>query len=54
MKLLYIEDEEEKAKEIDEKKAKGEDLGLLAGIPIGIKDNICTKGINKSYIFIIT
>ncbi len=33
-----------KAKEIDEKFAKGEILSDLAGIPVGIKDNICTKG----------
>ena len=31
------------AKEIDEKLAKGENLHALAGIPIGIKDNISTK-----------
>ena len=33
-----------KAKEIEEKIANGENLGKLAGIPIGIKDNMCTKG----------
>ncbi len=33
----------EKAKELDEKVARGEELGALAGIPIGIKDNIMTK-----------
>lgn len=32
-----------KAKEIDERRANGEKLNPLAGIPIGIKDNICTK-----------
>ena len=31
------------AANIDKKLAKGEDLGRLAGIPIGIKDNIVTK-----------
>lgn len=34
-----------KAKEIDEKIAKGEKVGKLAGIPIAIKDNLCTNGI---------
>ncbi len=34
-----------RAKEIDAKIAAGEELGPLAGIPIGVKDNICTKGV---------
>lgn len=35
----------ERAQQVDAKIAAGEDIGLLAGIPIGIKDNLCTKGI---------
>ena len=35
----------DQAKRIDEKRDKGEQLAPLAGIPIAIKDNICTKGI---------
>ncbi len=37
-----------KAKEVDEKIARGETLGVLAGIPVGIKDNICTKGLKTT------
>ncbi|MBR2471125.1 MAG: Asp-tRNA(Asn)/Glu-tRNA(Gln) amidotransferase subunit GatA [Clostridia bacterium] len=33
------------AKAVDEKIAKGEELGALAGVPFAIKDNICTKDI---------
>jgi aspartyl-tRNA(Asn)/glutamyl-tRNA(Gln) amidotransferase subunit A len=35
----------EQAKQVDAKLAAGEELGLLAGIPIGVKDNMCTQGI---------
>ncbi|MCM8808883.1 MAG: Asp-tRNA(Asn)/Glu-tRNA(Gln) amidotransferase subunit GatA [Candidatus Omnitrophica bacterium] len=42
---LYINQEAiEEAKKVDEKIAKGENLKELEGIPISIKDNICTKG----------
>ena len=36
------------AAEIDEKRAKGEGLSPLAGIPMGIKDNISTKGLETT------
>ena len=36
------------AKEIDEKRKNGEKLSSLAGIPIGIKDNMCTKGVKTT------
>ncbi len=35
----------EEAKEIDRKIAKGEKTGILTGVPIAIKDNICVKGL---------
>lgn len=34
-----------KAQEVDQKRANGESLSMLAGLPIGIKDNISTKGL---------
>lgn len=36
------------AEETDKKIAAGEKLGTLAGIPGGIKDNMCTKGVRTS------
>jgi len=36
------------ARAIDEKRARGETLGPLAGVPIGIKDALCTRGLTTT------
>jgi len=36
---------EQQAAEIDQKRAAGEELGALAGVPIAVKDLLCTKGL---------
>jgi aspartyl-tRNA(Asn)/glutamyl-tRNA(Gln) amidotransferase subunit A len=43
---LYLAEKEalDRAKKIDDKLSRGEDPGRLAGIPIAIKDVMCTKG----------
>lgn len=35
----------EQAKQVDAQIATGEEIGWLAGIPTGIKDNMCTQGV---------
>ena len=45
---VLSEDANKKAEEIEEKINTGEITGEFAGIPIGIKDNMCTKGIKTT------
>ncbi len=41
---VFEQDAIAQAKAVDAKKARGEKLGVLAGVPVGIKDNILYKG----------
>jgi aspartyl-tRNA(Asn)/glutamyl-tRNA(Gln) amidotransferase subunit A len=36
------------AQRVDDRIAAGETIGLLAGIPLGIKDNLCTQGVTTT------
>ncbi len=33
-----------RARDLDRRRASGEDCGVLAGVPVAIKDNLCTRG----------
>jgi aspartyl-tRNA(Asn)/glutamyl-tRNA(Gln) amidotransferase subunit A len=45
--FLYIDEEgaHAAARAVDEKVARGEFAGLLAGVPVALKDNMCTRGV---------
>src|SRR5262245_45190587 len=38
----------ERAKEIDDRRAAGQALGKLGGLPVAIKDVICTQGVKTT------
>lgn len=47
---LFLTEEEafQKAEEVDRKIARGEPVGDLSGIPMGLKDILCTKGVRTT------
>jgi len=45
---LLEEQAKESAKRIDNLRSKGETLGALAGLPVAVKDNICTQGVRST------
>ncbi|MBF5066686.1 Asp-tRNA(Asn)/Glu-tRNA(Gln) amidotransferase GatCAB subunit A, partial [Salmonella enterica subsp. enterica serovar Istanbul] len=38
----------EQARAVDAKRARGEALGPLAGVPIALKDALCTRGVRTT------
>jgi len=46
--LLTEEKAYRQADDVDRKIAKGEDIGDLSGIPLGLKDILCTKGVRTT------
>ncbi|UCC67467.1 MAG: Asp-tRNA(Asn)/Glu-tRNA(Gln) amidotransferase subunit GatA [Armatimonadota bacterium] len=46
--LLTREEAERQASAVDERRARGEDLPALAGVPLALKDIFCTKGIETT------
>lgn len=46
--LVVAEKAKEAAAEVDRKVAAGEKVGALAGVPVGVKDVLCTEGIETT------
>src|SRR5579859_5226047 len=38
----------EQARAVDAKRARGEPLGALAGVPVALKDALCTRGVRTT------
>jgi aspartyl-tRNA(Asn)/glutamyl-tRNA(Gln) amidotransferase subunit A len=45
---VTAEEARQQAEAVDEKRAKGETLSPLAGVPIALKDNLCTTGVTTT------
>ncbi|MEA2932585.1 MAG: aspartyl-tRNA(Asn)/glutamyl-tRNA(Gln) amidotransferase subunit, partial [Actinomycetota bacterium] len=43
--LVMVDDAREAAAEVDREVAAGDDPGPLAGVPVAVKDNLCTRGV---------
>ena len=47
--ITLLEEQARKAaKRVDDRRSKGENLGALAGLPVAVKDNICTQGVRTT------
>ena len=47
--LAQMRDEaRERAAELDSRREDGEQMGLLAGVPVAVKDNMCTRGVTTT------
>jgi|SRR6185312_814496 len=46
--ITFNDKAEDEAKALDARIAKGEDVGVMAGVPFGIKDMFCTRGLKTT------